>query len=168
MPRKRKVYNALIRTFLKKHLRVQTESWIKDSIRVNEMELQTESIQILHRSEIDQKKGCVMTRDFLDNADLDFGLLWWWYIVNNTPQCARGKKHPGFFPSYISLFLGRSYRNKEGRHFRSICASFFQRAGPREIKSIYYWQSVSLQNTNISSDISELRPNVMDLECASI
>ena len=90
------------------------------------MELQTESIQILHRSEIDKKKGCIMTRDFLENAYLDFGLLRWQYIVNNTPQCARGKKHPGFFPSYISLFLGRSYRNKEGRHFRSLRIHFFK------------------------------------------
>lgn len=154
MPRKRKVYNALIKTCLKtKDLRVQTESWTKNSIRVNEMELQTESIHILHRSEIDKKKGCIMTRDFLEN--LDFGLLWWQYIVNNMPR--QRQKASGFFPSYISLFLGRSYRNKEGRHFRSICAlHFFQRAGPREIKSNYYWKSVSLQNTNISSDNSEV------------
>lgn len=127
MPRKRKVYNALILACLKtKDLRVQTESQSKDALRVNEMELQTESIQILHRSEIDKKKGCIMTRDFLENAYLDFGLFRWQYIVNNTPQCARGKKHPGFFPSYISLFLGRSYRNKEGRHFRSLRIHFFK------------------------------------------
>ena len=119
MPRKRKVYNALIKPFLKtKDLRVQTESWSKDSIQANEMKLQTESIQILHRSEIDKKKGCVMTRDFLKNAYLDFGLLWWQYIVNNTPQCARGKKHPPGFPSYISLFLGRQYRKAFPKYLR--------------------------------------------------
>ena len=127
MPRKRKVYNASIKTCLKtKDLRVQTESWSKDAIRVNEMELQTESIPILHRSEIDQKKGCVMTRDFLENAYLDFGLaLVVVHILSTTRLNVPGSKSIRVFFLHTADFCKGT--RKEGISvFRSISHTIFQ------------------------------------------